>query len=473
MKHITAIACILVLALCMSAAFADIDRGEARVKPWSGYWWSMNRGELANGYDGRPAPLEKYDFAAGNQNNEATQWYLDNHYDPDAPGWHGYCHAWSSASIIDREPGATQYGEVAFRIGDNKGLLTACHFSDPASFWGDRYGDGRGSDDPDDIDPGLLWQVLQVHVRDNGLPLVMDMNPGDEVWNHPVHSYEVDYRPSGEGNRYNCRMTLTGVDDAVGPDYVGTQERRWELRFTVDISNGNVVVGSGRWVGSSRDSHPDFAWFPLQQATPNPHLRYALCQQIAQLPAGASQPGTLPPTQPVTQPVTQPEQTPLPPGGQQLQTVQNPDAPFTAEIWVDSKDATYAVGENVTIMFRVSRDAHVLVLDLGTSGKLTRLFPNQFHKDNRVVAGQVYSIPAKGDPFAYTTGKPAGTEMLKIIASTKQFDDQIGPQEQGQVFQGAQKGVNDYSRDLNMVMQQLPEDGWTDGWCVFRIVEKK
>jgi hypothetical protein len=37
-------------------------RGEAKVKPWSGWWWPKNRGELAKGYNGRPSPAEKYDY---------------------------------------------------------------------------------------------------------------------------------------------------------------------------------------------------------------------------------------------------------------------------------------------------------------------------------------------------------------------------------------------------------------------------
>jgi len=474
----TLLATIGLLTLVTAACWCAEDSGQATVKPWSGYWWSMSRGELARGYDGRPAPLEKYDAATGDAEGKSTAWYLDHHYDPDAPGWHGYCHAWSAAAIVDTEPSATQYGQTQFRVGDNKGLLTACHFADPANFWGDRYGDGRGSEDKEDIAPCVLWQLLQTHIRDRKLPLVMDMNPGAEVWNHPIYAYRVEFGP-GSGSRFNCRMTLVGADDNVRPDYSGTQEREWAYRFTVEMQDDRIQVGSGEWVGESRGSHPDFAWFPLQQQGVNPYLAYATVQQIAAStpiqPTAQPEQGTEP--EPGTEPgtVAQPEpgKPPLPPGGEQLQTVQNATESLQAQIWVDRKDKTYAVGENVLILFQVNRDAYVTVLDLGTSGKLTRLFPNQFHKDSRVKANEIYTIPAEGDPFKYTVGEPVGTEMLKLIASTKPFEDPMGEQEQGQVFQPAKKGLKATVKDLNMVLDELPKDEWTDAWCVFSITNKK
>jgi hypothetical protein len=64
------------------------------------------------------------------------------------------------------------------------------------------------------------------------------------------------------------------ADDAVQPGQVGTKVRKHDYDFTCKMSGGNVVMGSGKWTGASIKDHPDFAWYPQQQRSENPEVKY-------------------------------------------------------------------------------------------------------------------------------------------------------------------------------------------------------
>jgi hypothetical protein len=55
-------------------------------------------------------------------------------------------------------------------VADLKALYSACHAYVPGSKNGDRFGDGE-NDDPQDMAPALVWQILRTFIRDRRLPL--------------------------------------------------------------------------------------------------------------------------------------------------------------------------------------------------------------------------------------------------------------------------------------------------------------
>ena len=89
----------------------------ATIQPWSGYWWPIHEGRLLE-------PLGKYDTVTGHR---AADWERQNNPPgPEVPQWHGYCHAWAAASVLEKEPTKDQMERsVALSVGDQKGLLTA------------------------------------------------------------------------------------------------------------------------------------------------------------------------------------------------------------------------------------------------------------------------------------------------------------------------------------------------------------
>lgn len=95
-----------------------------------------------------------------------------------------------------------------------------------------------------------------------------------------------------------------------------------------------------------------------------------------------------------------------------------PASELKINAWVNAKDNTYKPGEMLELMVDVNKDAYVTVIDIGTSGKVHIVFPNEFQKDNRVAAGKPVKIPSGSDNFQFKVGGPAGSEVLKVIATT-------------------------------------------------------
>lgn len=158
-----------------------LEKAAAEITPWSGYWWPIREGSLL-------VPLGKYDRLTGHQ---AAAWERQaNPPGPDVPRWFGYCHGWAAASMLEPEPDRPHVApslrdgnpRIPLDIGDQKGLLTACHTEDLANTWGDRFGDGAGSEDPQDLQPDLLWRLLKLHLGQQGVPLVLDVSRSTPHW---------------------------------------------------------------------------------------------------------------------------------------------------------------------------------------------------------------------------------------------------------------------------------------------------
>ena len=281
-----------------------LERGNAQFIPWSGYWWPIRQGRLL-------VPLGKYDRLTG---RKAAVWERKhNPPGPDVPQWHGYCHAWAAASVLELEPAIrrmvrTTIARLGLEVGDQKGLLTACHTEDLANSWGDRFGDGEGSEDRQDLRPDLLWRLLKLHLGQQGVPLVLDVESGEEVWNYPIYDYEIQYKPS-RGGTYMADLTLLMADDAVPPDYRGTKTRKQTYQFRFKMREGSVISGSGEWIGRSKQDHPDFAWYPFKAVAANPEVKYVVVRKLVDGTQDDGAPTEEPPT-PETPPTEEPEAEP-------------------------------------------------------------------------------------------------------------------------------------------------------------------
>ncbi len=499
----TSILMAVVLAACalvlLPAAFAQ-DQASANHTPWSGYWWSLKEGELFRGYrPGEPAPMQKYDQYAG-QGNQATSWEGSNHYLPGGQGWEGHCHAWAAAAIMEEEPGTSQAGGIQFNIGDNKGLITECHYQDQASFHGTRcnaVGDAAYAD----LTPQQLIDVLHMYIRDQGVPVVMDLEAGPQVWNYPVYQYQIS------GNQ----IAIWAADDGVDYDFTGTQPLQKVYTFS-----GNS------WVGQSVQDHPDFAWFPTVAVGGNPHVDIAKVREIAKLndpgPGGGDSPGgDQPPPPPGGGDQPPPPPPPPPPGGSDVPggpggqqgwqqyvnqfpphvrealELRNRPSDFYVNVWTNRGDGgTYYYGEDLTIFFQADRDCFVTLLDIDSTGKVTRLFPNAQSRSNRIQAGRVYRFPGPGSTFRYEIVPPAGIEVIKAIATTrplipgivtkgKQRPGQFEPgkpfqqwqQLPGKIFKTPPKIKRGKGVAIKDQLQRLGKRAWAEDLCVFFVEGRK
>jgi hypothetical protein len=267
----------LILFLWVPSCFA--------VNPWSGYWWPLSKGELIYGYNSDVPPLQKYDAVAyGYYPGPATYESYNNelNYSSGAGSWFGLCNGWSAAAIMTKEPTSSNTVQgITFSVGDQKGLLSEAWYETSGDGWfeGYRY-DGNAGDDLQDLYPDQLWILLQTYVRDQGVPIVLDITADEAVWNYPFYNYDLSGTAVGN-NWYDCSLYIEGADDGVYPDFVGIQKITRNYTFMVQVVNGNIVNGSGYWTGDSVQNHPDFAWYPgSQPALRNSSLNYSTIQTI-------------------------------------------------------------------------------------------------------------------------------------------------------------------------------------------------
>jgi hypothetical protein len=413
----------------LAARAAVVEEGHAQVVPWSGYWWPHREGALLG-------PLGKYDRICGRQ---AAEWERTHHpARPDVPAWHGYCHGWAASAILEKEPGkvrparARTGDSIDLWVRDQKGLLAASHAQDVANVYGDRYGDGLGSEDIQDLAPDALWRLLKLYVKQQGVPLIVDVEAGPEVWNYPVYAYRVSYGPRGSAGEQLAQLTLWMADNGVAPDTVGVKVRRHSYWFTFQLRNQAVVLGSGRWVGPSRQDHPDFAWYPFVAVPENPEVDYPTVQQLlgtAPAPAsgGRQPPGGNPPAAPYN-----PDQPGAPGEGQPpaqrvlalsphelAALVANKTSAFDLDATVDRFDGgMYKVGETFTVRVSSARAGYLYLLHLDSQGELKLLYP-QPGQDNRIPEQKPVVVPGPKDNYVFRAVEPVGTDRVKAIVTTR------------------------------------------------------
>lgn len=115
-------------------------------------------------------------------------------------------------------------------------------------------------------------------------------------------------------------------------------------------------------------------------------------------------------------------------------------SPLTLKIWVDSVIApsatrdiklvprqtrcdSFAMGASIRIGFHADRDCHVILVNRGTSGRITQIYPSR-HGEAAFCRGTVnHYFPRPADPFEYRLDGPPGREQIVVLARL----EPIGP----------------------------------------------
>ena len=81
--------------------------------------------------------------------------------------------------------------------------------------------------------------------------------------------------------------------------------------------------------------------------------------------------------------------------------------------------STFSIGDSVYLGLECNHDAYIVLIDEGTSGKQTIIFPNRYDIDNFVHAGITYWFPNPQHHFTFEFAGPPGTETIRAIAVHK------------------------------------------------------
>jgi len=98
----------------------------------------------------------------------------------------------------------------------------------------------------------------------------------------------------------------------------------------------------------------------------------------------------------------------------------NPNPTNNIKITLQTDKARAQPGQQITVTFQADRDCYLTLMDMGTSGRIIRLWPNQYSgSDNFVRANVSRSFPGPGDPFLFQIGGPDGTERIIAYATSE------------------------------------------------------
>jgi hypothetical protein len=192
--------------------------------------------------------------------------------------------------------------------------------------------------------------------------------------------------------------------------------------------------------------------FAVDSAAPPPSSASSAASPAASPPPSAPSPPPAASAPPAAAPVPPPAAT-APPA-----TSRPPAAAADAmriNLWTDKQ--RYRIGETVTFHFETNRKGYVTLVNAGTSGAVTILFPNRFSQGQEVNGKTVYSIPRPEDGFTMNVAGPPGIELVYALLTLEplKLADTNFSQTRA-VFRSVDGGA--LTRDINLVVKQTPAD---------------
>jgi len=160
-----------------------------------------------------------------------------------------------------------------------------------------------------------------------------------------------------------------------------------------------------------------------------------------------------------------------------IEDIKNPEAEFEVELWVDREEGTYKPGEEIKFFFKSSKDCYLTLIDVGTSGQVTILFPNEYQKDNKVKAGVTYSIPKEGARYVCRAREPVGEEVVKAIATLDETslyeEEDVKPSTPEKPFSEFKESEKKVAKDIVIALKPVNTKRWADAEKVIKIIEEK
>jgi len=149
-----------------------------------------------------------------------------------------------------------------------------------------------------------------------------------------------------------------------------------------------------------------------------------------------------------------------------------PHPAFNVKVWVDQTD--YRVGDTITFNIQSDRDCYLTLLDIGSSGDVTVIFPNKYRQNNFVKAGTVYQIPGPGYGFKFDIQGPPGLERIKAVATLTPGAPIELDLEKG--FHSIERGTTRGNRDIKVMADRFSADknsAWTQAYTEIFIYGKE
>ena len=140
-----------------------------------------------------------------------------------------------------------------------------------------------------------------------------------------------------------------------------------------------------------------------------------------------------------------------------------PGEPLQVKVWTEKTG--YAIGEKFRVQVQANQDCYLTVIDLGTSGAASVIFPNHYAPGNAVKAGLTYTIPDPAAGFDFEVGGPAGREVLRAVASKEPAVDLaevLGQVSAQSPFAELGKDLPGLTRDIHVKAKKAKPGQWSE-----------
>lgn len=135
----------------------------------------------------------------------------------------------------------------------------------------------------------------------------------------------------------------------------------------------------------------------------------------------------------------------------------NRDDKDAVSVKLSANQTRYKIGDRLILGFEANRDAFLTIVNVGTSGEVSILFPNRFSGGHAVKAGRAYRIPEAGDSYELEVKGPPGVELVYALLTLKPvlFLPTDFPST-GAVFHSTSEKVTSFTRDINVAAKSIP-----------------
>lgn len=131
--------------------------------------------------------------------------------------------------------------------------------------------------------------------------------------------------------------------------------------------------------------------------------------------------------------------------------------------------AAYEIGERLHLLIRTSTDAWVYCFYLQANRVLFKIFPNYRYDNPHLKGGIVHKVPGRIFPFNLDIQAPAGIELVKCFAASRDITDELPPDLRSNAFEPLSKRRR---FDLARIFRRIPNVAMTEASLVITVNER-
>jgi hypothetical protein len=158
----------------------------------------------------------------------------------------------------------------------------------------------------------------------------------------------------------------------------------------------------------------------------------------------------------------------------QLADMENPAPDFNVKVWLANGQTSFGIGDAVIFHASAGSDGYLTLVDMGTDGTVTVLFPNPFDRDNRVRAGQEIRFPTENMESEIRALPPGGRGMVRAFLTQTPLEIPMNDDfTSGDIFLAdlIANAVKESAGEMENAPLAVRLSGWTSASVVYDIRE--